>query len=514
MALSTAHLLGSPSLASQTTAAEEGGKLIYSKGESPSGSVLEAVLGEGSTTVPGTLMPCAGCHGAGGNGRAEGGVVPSEITWSALTRARETESPLAHRRPAYDLASLRRVMRQGVDPAGHELGVTMPRYKISDQDLDDLIAYLKQLGVKNDPGVTAAMVRAATVVPGKGPWSELEAGGAELMRAYFTELNQRGGIYGRKVELEVIAAGGTPAETALAVSEFVRDREVFALVGLFVPGAERQLADALENEGIPAIDVFPAEGPDRLLAKGKVFHVFSGLPAQARVLVRYAEERMAGPGSSVAIVYPERQRRLAETVIEECSARSYGSAKPHVYTRFDAEKTVAELSAAKPQGIFFLGQGPELDALLHATDRANWRPLIFQPGALAGEQAFRLSPESSERVFFSFPTLPSDIAPEAMAEYQFLVRKYKLQSTHTARAVATLAAVKIFVEGLRQTGRDLSREGFVDTLAALYNFNTGLTPPITFGATRRVGALGAHVVKLDTKTHTFAPAAPWMESAR
>lgn len=501
-------------LRAQTSAlsSEDAGKLIYTKGESPSHGQLEAVLGD--TAVPATLMPCVNCHGADGKGRAEGGVIPADITWNVLSRARESNQALSRSRPAYDLTTLRKVLRNGVDPAGAELGIAMPRYQISDGELDDLIAYLRQLGVKNDPGVTAASLRAATVVPAHGPLAESGASAAELMRVYFEELNQQGGIYGRKIELEVIQAGDTPAETAVAVEEFVRGREVFALVGLLVPGAERQLADALENAGIPAIDTFPSESEDRLLAKAKVFHVLSGLSAQARVLVKFAQERLGGPGSSLAVVYPESRQRLASAVMEECSARSCRSATPLSYVSFDAEKTALALSAQKPGGIIFLGQGPELEALLAAAGRLNWRPQIFQPGPLAGDQAFRLSPEASERVFFSFSTLPSDITPEARAEYAFLLHKYKLKPMHTARALTTLAAAKVFVEGLRQSGRELTREGFVDTLAALYNFNTGLTPPLTYGATRRVGALGAYVVRFDTKANTLAPAAAWIESIR
>ncbi|MFI5103834.1 MAG: hypothetical protein ACHP79_02815, partial [Terriglobales bacterium] len=210
----------------------------------------------------------------------------------------------------------------------------------------------------------------------------------------------------------------------------------------------------------------------------------------------------------------ESKQRLAASVMEECEARSCRSFRPLSYTTFDAAKTVATLGERKPSGIVFLGQGAELEALLAAADRVNWRPQIFQPGPLAGEGAFRIPAEASERVFFSFPTLPSDLAPEALAEYGFLVRQYKLRPMHAARALNALASAKVFVEGLRQSGRELSRDRFVDSLAALYNFNTGLTPPITYGATRRVGALGAYVVRLDAKTKTFVPAVSWIESSR
>src|SRR5580765_7972408 len=68
----------------QLTPAQTAGKQIYNEGTSPSGRPIEAVLGEGSTRVPGKLMLCASCHGFDGKGRPEGGVTPSIVTWDAL----------------------------------------------------------------------------------------------------------------------------------------------------------------------------------------------------------------------------------------------------------------------------------------------------------------------------------------------------------------------------------------------------------------------------------------------
>src|SRR4029077_8512544 len=113
--LGAAILLGPARLVGQELAAQEAGKRIYLTGESPSHKPLEAILGDGSTVVPATLMPCASCHGVEGKGRPEGGIVPSNITWNALTRSSSVDDELGRRRPGYDIKSLRKVLREGVD---------------------------------------------------------------------------------------------------------------------------------------------------------------------------------------------------------------------------------------------------------------------------------------------------------------------------------------------------------------------------------------------------------------
>jgi hypothetical protein len=99
---------------------------------------------------------------------------------------------------------------------------------------------------------------------------------------------------------------------------------------------------------------------------------------------------------------------------------------------------------------------------------------------------------------------------EGANEYESLIRDHSINVVQPLLSTSALAAAKVLAEGLRESGRQLSRQKLIDTLAAMYNFNTGLTPPVTFGATRRIGALGGYVVKLDLKKKTLLPVDEWM----
>ena len=77
--------------------------------------------------------------------------------------------------------------------------------------------------------------------------------------------------------------------------------------------------------------------------------------------------------------------------------------------------------------------------------------------------------------------------------------------------MAALAAVKLLVEGLRGAGHTLDRERLVEAIEALYRYETGLTPPLTYGPNRRIGALGAHVMVVDIANKTTRPVGEWRE---
>ena len=50
----------------------------------------------------------------------------------------------------------------------------------------------------------------------------------------------------------------------------------------------------------------------------------------------------------------------------------------------------------------------------------------------------------------------------------------------------------------------------IQALEGFYNYQTGLTPPITYGPNRRVGAAGAYVVMVDLKEKKFIPVSGWV----
>lgn len=70
--------------------------------------------------------------------------VAPDIRYKTLTSEEmEHEGEEAH--PPYTDETIKRAITQGVDPAGDSLEWRMPRWRMSDQDLDDSLEFLKTL---------------------------------------------------------------------------------------------------------------------------------------------------------------------------------------------------------------------------------------------------------------------------------------------------------------------------------------------------------------------------------
>src|SRR4029079_11375075 len=165
---------------------------------------------------------------------------------------------------------------------------------------------------------------------------------------------------------------------------------------------------------------------------------------------------------------------------------------------------LTERRSINVESLFFFGDAKEQLSLLNEAAAASWSGNLFFLGTLSGKD-LPAPPDSKDKIFLAFPTVPSDVSSEGIAEFRALQEKYKIAPRHTAAQLSAFAAARVFVEGLTRAGRDLSREKFITALDTLYDYDTGVTPHLTFGPNRRVGAAGAHIVSFVPTRKEFTP---------
>jgi len=501
-----------PALSSQ----ELRGKQVYYEGTSPSGGKIVAYVGTEKVRLPGSAATCASCHGPDGRGRPEAGVIPSDISWSHLTKRYGHSHPMGRKHPVFTEASLKRSILNGEDPEGNRLDASMPTYAMAFEDINDLIAYMKRLQTDFDPGLEEKIIRIGTLLPGSGQTAPIGRAMSETVAAYFEEINSKGGIYERKLRL-IVAPYDAFQQSALSSAERLMDKEnVFAVVGAVIAGADREISKLAEDKKVPLIGPFSFFSADPGVLNEFTFYLLSGLNEQVRALVDFAaaELKLDAPRIAVLGLGDAHQKELQTAIAEQSKSHDWTSLTGYSYTSEPLDEAVAAL-ALKEQGVdclFYLSfRG--LKPLLEAAERIDWRPHVFVPGTLAQKVVLELPAAFQNKIYLSYPTLPSDQTTAGIAELRTLLQRHGLSATNPAAQISAYVAAKILVEGLKRTGKDLSREKFIRSLEKIYEFQTGLTPMITYGPNRRVGALGSHIVTVDLKNKKFAPVGKWIAVA-
>jgi ABC-type branched-subunit amino acid transport system substrate-binding protein len=491
----------SASYAFPLTLQEERGKHIYFRGTSPAGNTIIAYFGKDVIEMPGERATCASCHGYDGLGRPESGVLPTNITWPYLMKSYGHLHPNGLEHPAFTEESLKSYMKDGIYPGGKKGDPAMPLYSMAGEDLEALIAYLKRLGTVPDPGLADGSIRIGTLLPREGIPAEMGDVMEKTIRAYFDDINEKGGIYGRKLELTVQRPAGQGPLTGERLGSMLRQLEVFALVSTFVPGLHREMASAAEAEATPLIGPFTLFPLESSALNRYTFYILSGLREQMKALVDYSASVIKVENPAVAILVPSGREtaEVAAAVEEQCRRRGWQRVARIEFpsNQFDAGSIVRRLKSDHFDLLFFLGLDTEVRVFLERIQGVDRIPYILLPAVLAGESIYDIPRNLRDRVFLAMPSLPWDRKEWGMSEFLSLSKKHNLPAAHLAAQISAYSSTKILLEGLRRAGRELNRERLLSSLEGLFEFSTGLTPPITYNRNRRIGALGAYVVAVE-----------------
>jgi ABC-type branched-subunit amino acid transport system substrate-binding protein len=318
------------------------------------------------------------------------------------------------------------------------------------------------------------------------------------MQAWFSELNASGGIFGRQIELAVVPLGETADQGVTNFSQAVETGDVFATVGAYTIGLDEALLEIARAEAIPMVGPFTLDPGDAFL-DASAFYLYAGFAQQARVLARQAASTIAAD-DRVVVVAPKdgKADRLVDAVSDELGKAGQpldAGAERYSPDAFDPT-TIAERIGDAP-AVIFLGPQSDLRGLLGELVRSSRNPRIYLLSSRLDGPLYNAPATFDRRIHVAYPTLASDVTPSGAAEYRALAAEYSLPREHIQAQFAALAAAKLMTEGLRRAGRELSRERLVTALETLYDFKTGITPPLSYGANRRVGARGAHIMVVD-----------------
>jgi cytochrome c oxidase subunit II len=122
------------------------GERIFFTGNSETGPSITSQM-QGMHRMSSGSMACADCHGPDGRGGTVRMMMSSfeapDIRYHTLTGAEHDDDHAAH--PPYTDEDIKRAITEGVDPSGEPLEWLMPRWEMTEEQLNDLIDFLKTL---------------------------------------------------------------------------------------------------------------------------------------------------------------------------------------------------------------------------------------------------------------------------------------------------------------------------------------------------------------------------------
>ena len=352
-------------------------------------------------------------------------------------------------------------------------------------------------------GVTDDTILVGMIGPMTGPLTNV---GSCIMNGgnlYFDEVNEAGGINGRKLKIIVGDTQHLPSVSTGTIKKLLERDEVFALWGGSGTNAILPVLPMMIDAKIPFLDVFVSHPSLTDPVQHYIFRAGS-IPADVFVRHMVMHALRASRPSKVAIIHEsgEYGKYGAQQVEENLNKQKVTLVAKEVYNMGDVDFTsqVVRVKEANPDVIFLYGYSKEAAIILRQAKELGVKGKWIGSDALSERTFAQLVGEVGtgfEALWPWGPYLETSTAQVVVKFVEKYRKKYPMAPTGRPNIydMVAYASAKVFVEGLTKVGRDLSREGLIKGLESIHNFDSVFLGKVSFSATDHQGNKASRFVR-------------------
>jgi ABC-type branched-subunit amino acid transport system substrate-binding protein len=312
----------------------------------------------------------------------------------------------------------------------------------------------------------------------------------------FDEVNDAGGVNGRKFQLIAEDDAYEPMRTIAAARKLVEEDKVVALLAVTGTAPSVALLPFVKESKTPLL--FPYAFAHALTSpvNRDVFTTLPEVRVQMMVLANYIVNQLKQ--TKVAAIYQNDD--FGQDAVAGLEERFKGANVKLTKLPFDRGMTnfsgvVAQAKAAGVEHVVFLGIPKDAALVMREANNLGWKPQFSGHNALGDPQTFQLAGPLAEGAIAIAVMEPLDSDKPAVKAFLAAQRKYKPNTKPTTYSMHGYQSGKLFSEIVRRTGGKTDEASIVGALEGMKNYDTGLMAPLSFAPDQHAGALSSAIMK-------------------
>lgn len=372
-------------------------------------------------------------------------------------------------------------------------------------------AALSTGGQPSTPGVSAQQIVIGSCSALEGPSKALGLETVTGAKAYFSMINDEGGVNGRKLKLVSYDDSYDPAKTQACFDHLVSD-DVFAL-GFFVgtPTAVKYVPMA-ENAKIPLVGLFT--GAQTLYAPLRhwVINVRASYYDETREQVEGIWSKLGY--HKVGVIYPDDAfgATVLAGVREALKARGSEPVATASYERQTANVSGAidRVKAADPQAVVVVGPHNTVAPILKQAHAKSWKPLFLTVSFVGTNELISEAGGDAEGMVITQVVPPYYLTDlKTVALYRRELAKYVPSAQPNFVSLEGFVDAMVIVEGLKRAGKEPTREGLIHAIESIHETDSGLGPELRLEYSPRSHKGFDHVIPTVVRGGRAVPFTEW-----
>lgn len=327
-------------------------------------------------------------------------------------------------------------------------------------------------GGATDTGVSGTTIKVGGTFFNGGYLDKYSQVAENAARAYFSYVNDQGGICGRKIDFQTCDTAGTADGTSGCLTKLADQQKVFIMgpsLDFNLDIVEKGLADrklpwvgssGLYDAEFTSPWMYPTQPPGA--AVGSLISKYAATKLGAKKIGVSLLHDAAGPSCT------QQARKLAAANGAQVTATAENN---QVETSLDNQ--VATLKNAGVDTVLFCNDPVNTIKFIQAAQRSGWKP-TFVGGFVAADDVPSASGSDAKGMYglTLYDFYKSD--SPGVQQYRKITEYYYPQTFHHFYEQASYVGAVAIVAALRAAGPHLTRTGFLSSLRAMRHFDAGL----------------------------------------
>ena len=355
-------------------------------------------------------------------------------------------------------------------------------------------------------GVTEKEIKIGILGSLTGPGAIFGTGNLAGATIAFEQINEAGGVNGRKLEWISLDDETSPPKAIAAYKRLVDQEKVFAVFGPAGSAVGQALVPTLNASTTPTfVSLFstPAvtEPPIPMLFRTGVMNDRE----QGSAIADYVVDSLGAKKIALVSQSDEYGKRGSEAVVNRLAARKQTLVSNEVFNISDTDFTaqISHTIQAAPDVLIVYGYPNPSAIITRQAKQLGLKAKIMGANSAGSRKYPEIVGEAAAGTqnILSLKVLPEGDDPAAVKFRTSFEKRFPdlaRQGRPDLGDVLGYGGALVFIEGLKRAGSELTQTGFVKALESLKGFETGLTLPTSFSATEREGNHSASIVEIQS----------------
>lgn len=332
-------------------------------------------------------------------------------------------------------------------------------------------------------------IKLGTLCDLSGPQASIGLAVLRGAMTYYKHVNRWGGVQGRQIELVYEDHAFDPDRSKLAAKKLVEEDEVFSIVSPLGTTPNIAVLDYFIEQEIPVVSPHSGISMWSNPVKQTYFALQPSYESEGCIMAQYTEDVLSAKRIGILAVEDLYGQEGAAAFAAEIKKSGI---EPVITIRHEVgesrpQEWAAAFADAELELVILYTYVKQASDLLNEANRIGFQPLWLGSYVLSGPDLLQLTEFNASNGLRTtgYPSGPRSHRGERL--YNILMSRAYPGEAHSTHSRIGYAAAQLVVEGLRRSGQDLNREGFIQAMESLDDWTGGILPPISYSPTDHHG---------------------------